>query len=211
MGPDFAETVCFDSGYCRANHRPRLIVGPGSATMHRRPIVPHQHVALSPAVLVSVLRSGCAGDQFVQQGPRVCVVHPVDGVGVRGDVERNASIDRVSPGHAPSHRRQSGALGLCRQARIDLVAGVGISMRGDGAAQTFLNRRRQMPPGLSGGGELGLAPVLRNDAGRQDRRKRRRQRRDYAGDCKTCRRLRSRSSPAPRVRKLGRKPPARRR
>ena len=70
---NFGKSVGSDGRYRRANHRARLIVRPGPTAVHSRPIVPHQNIASSPAMLVGELRPGRAGDQFVQQRSRLRV------------------------------------------------------------------------------------------------------------------------------------------
>ena len=108
-----------------------------------------------------------------QQRPGLVLTHALDGIGMRGDVERGPVVDGVAPGHAPANRRDRHALCRGHQAGIDLIAGVGVGVGDDGVAQSRLNRRREPAPGMACRGELGFPAVVGNDACRQHRRQRR--------------------------------------
>jgi hypothetical protein len=81
-GPHFRKTIGFDGSYRRPHHGARLILTPRPAAVHRRSVVPHQHVACSPMVLVGEFGSGCHGDQFVEQCPCFDIAQTLYGVGV---------------------------------------------------------------------------------------------------------------------------------
>ena len=80
--PEIRKTIGFDGRYRRPHHRARLILRPGPAAVHRRAVVPHQHVACSPMVPVGEFGSGRDGDQFVEQCPCFGIAQTLYGVGV---------------------------------------------------------------------------------------------------------------------------------
>src|ERR1700722_9080377 len=144
----------------RAYHVARLVAGPRPAAMHGGAIVPHDDVAVLPLMLVSRAgrrrRRGELVDQLLARRP----LHAFDRISVRGDVERAAAIDRITPHQAPAARRQR--IELLRRGKPggDLGARVTVVMPSERILEFLLQRRIKPLEGQPGRGEFGLAAVI---------------------------------------------------
>ena len=137
--------------------------------MHGGAVVPHDDVALTPAVHVAEPGRGRRVHQLAEQLLRRRLLHALDRVGVRGNVERAAAVHRVLPRHAPALRRQRRALLCAREVGRDLAARMGIVVPGEGVFELLAQRLLEPLPGETGRDVFGL-PAPRGDDPRGEHR-----------------------------------------
>ena len=129
--------------------------------MHGRAVVPHHDVAAAPLMLVAGARRRRDFRQFVDQFFSRRGVHAFDRVGMRGEIDRAAAVDRILPHHAPAYRRQRRALLGAGKVGRDLAARMRIIVPGERIFQ-FRTRTGVEPlEGKPGRDALGLATARR--------------------------------------------------
>ena len=102
-------------------------------------------------------RRGRASISSVEQFLSRRVVHALDRVGVRGDVEREAAVDRIFPHQPPALGRQRRALLGAGEIGRDLAARIGVIVPGEEVFQLLAQRRREPLEGQPRRDEFGFA------------------------------------------------------
>ena len=113
---------------------------PGPAAMHGRAVVPHDDVAAAPAVFVARAGRRRGLRQLVDQLFSRGRLHAFDRIGMRGEIERAAAVDRILPDQAPALRRQRILLGD-REIGSDLGARISVLMPGKRILERLPQRR----------------------------------------------------------------------
>src|SRR5947208_7054505 len=136
----------------RAHHEPRLVRGPRPAAMPGAAVIPHDDVAFAPTVHITRARRGRGIHELGEKLLRRRWFHALDRIGVRGKIERTATVYRIPPYHAPALRRQRRALLHAGEVGRDLAARMSVIVPGEVALEPRAQCRIEPLEGEAGRG-----------------------------------------------------------
>src|SRR6202012_125806 len=143
----------------------RRIERPG--TVHRRPIVPDHQIKLLPLVRIDKLPLRRVLDQIAQKGSGLRNWPSDDRSGMRSEIQRFPPSGWMAPDPALLYWRELPALLLREVAEADLGAGEQLAVLTDQSLALGLGFVVKRIIRGTHVGELGIATLIRDDAGRQ--------------------------------------------
>src|SRR5215475_10111092 len=157
------------AGQGRAPHVARLVDREGPGPMHGLTVVPHHEVPNAPLVSIDELALRGVLDEIAQEAARFGHRPADDGAGMRGEIERLATGDRVGAHQALPHGLEALALLVGEIEEADLLAREHLRMLAHQAFDLSLGLVIERVVGRAHVGVLRVAALGRNADGAQQR------------------------------------------